>query len=151
MAATARIKGGIGADGPFWDALEKGEFRIARCCGCNEWMMPAHFRCGKCGSWDIGWDEVAPEGIIYTWTRNHAVSDVLRERRGDLPYVTVLVELPQAGGARIPGVLVCDPPGLRIGARVRGVIRPAEERSRGYATMTWDVVGDDQTAAGTAS
>ncbi len=139
MAATARMRGGIGADGPFWDALERGEFRIARCRGCDRWMMPAHFRCGDCGSWDIGWDEVAAEGLVYAWTRNHAVSDVLKERRGDLPYLTALIELPGAGGVRLPGVLVGDPPGLRCDARVTGTIRPAEERSRGYATMVWEV------------
>lgn len=147
MAATARIRGGIGADGPYWDALEAGEFKIARCRGCDTWLMPAHFRCGTCGSWEIGWDDVVPEGVLYAWTRNHAVSDVLKERRGDLPYVTVLVELPQAGGARVPGILVGDPPSLKIGARVRGIIRPPGDRARGYATMTWEIVGDDATVA----
>lgn len=147
MAETARIRGGIGADGPFWDALEEGAFRIARCRGCNKWLMPAHFRCGACGSWEIGWDDVAPEGVVYAWTRNHMVSDVLKERRADVPYMTVLVELPQAGGARVPGVLVGDPPGLRIGAPVRGIIRPAEPRSRGYATMVWEIVDESGEAA----
>ena len=103
--------------------------------------MPAHFRCGACGSWDIGWDKVAAEGQIYAWTRNHAVSDVLAERRPDLPYVTLLVELPQAGNARVPGVLTGDAAMPRIGADVRGVIRPPEARARGYATMTWEMVG----------
>lgn len=143
MATTARIRGGIGADGPFWDALDDGAFRVARCRGCHAWQMPAHFRCGRCGSWEIGWDDVEPTGTIYTWTRNHAVSDVLKERREDLPYVTLLVELPQAGGVRLPGVLVGDPPELRIGAPVRGVRRPAEPRSRGYTTMAWQLASDD--------
>lgn len=138
MAATARMRGGIGADGPFWDALENGEFRIARCRNCHTWMMPAHFRCGTCGSWEIGWEEVAPKGVVYAWTRNHMVSDVLKERRGDLPYVTVLVELPHAGGVRVPGMLVGDPPDLACGMTVNGTIHPAEERSRGYATMVWE-------------
>ena len=136
----ARIRGGIGADGPYWDALEDGEFRIARCRSCATWLMPAHFRCGTCGSWEIGWDEVAAEGRIYTWTRNHAVSDVLAERRADLPYVTLLVELPAAGNARVPGVLNGSATRLRIGAAVRGIIRPPEARARGYATMTWEIV-----------
>lgn len=143
MSGAARIRGGIGADGPYWDALEEGAFRISRCGGCREWLWPAHFRCGQCGSWDIDWEDVEPTGTIYTWTRNHLVSDVLKERRGDLPYVTLLVELPQAGGARIPGVLVGDESGLRIGAPVRGEIRPPEERSRGYATMVWRIDGGE--------
>ena len=139
---TPRMRGGIGADGPFWDALEAGEFRIARCRRCAKWLVPAHFRCGTCGSWEIGWDEVAALGTIYTWTRNHAVSDVLQERRGDLPYVTLLVELSQMGGARLPGLLMGESAGLRIGASVRGVIRPPEERARGFATMAWQIIDD---------
>lgn len=143
-ASLPRIRGGIGADGPYWDALERGEFKLSRCCGCDRWIWPAHFRCGHCGSWEIRWDDVDPRGTIYTWTRNHAVSDVLKERRGDVPYVTVLVELPQAGGARVAGVLQGDERGLKIGAPVRGVVRPPEPRAKGYATMAWEIVtGED--------
>lgn len=135
-----RMRGGIGADGPFWDALESGKFELPRCGGCARWMWPAHFRCGHCGSWEIRWEGVDPRGTIYTWTRNHAVSDVLKERRADVPYVTILVELPQAGGARVAGVLQGDDRQLRIGATVRGVIRPPEPRAKGYATMVWEIV-----------
>ena len=134
-----RIKGGIGADEKYWRALEHGEFKIARCGGCDRWMWPAHFRCGECGSWEIRWEAVEPVGTIYTWTRNHMVSDGLRERRPDLPYVTMLVELPQAGGARVAGVLKGDESTLRIGARVRGTIEPPGERTRGYTTMVWQI------------
>lgn len=143
-ALAPRIRGGIGADGPYWDALERGDFQLPRCAGCERWMWPAHFRCGHCGSWEIRWEDVEPRGTIYTWTRNHAVSDVIKERRGDVPYVTVLVELAQAGGARVAGVLEGSDSSLRIGALVRGVVRPPEARAKGYATMAWEVVaGDD--------
>lgn len=143
MEAKPRIRGGIGADGPYWDALETGEYKLSRCGGCGKWMWPAHFRCGACGSWDVRWEDVEPVGTIYTWTRNHVVSDLLKERRPDIPYVTLLVELPQAGGARVAGVLDGDETGLRIGAPVRGVLRPPEERARGYATMAWRIVGGE--------
>lgn len=140
MTETLPIRGGIGADGPFWQALAAGEFRIARCGGCAGWLWPAHFRCGYCGSWDIDWPQVEPVGTLFTWTRNHAVGELLAERRGDLPYVTLLVELPQAGGARVAGVLHGDDSGLAIGMAVRGVIRPAEPRAKGYPTMAWEIV-----------
>ena len=140
--SIARIRGGIGADEEFWLALEKGEFRISRCAGCGKWVWPAHFRCGDCGSWDVSWNAVEPTGTVYAWTRNHAVSDVIKERRGDLPFVTMLIELPQAGGIRIPGVLKGSDKGLRIGAALRGSIQPGEERSRGYATMVWELAGE---------
>lgn len=139
--AQPRIKGGIGADAPFWDALEAGELRIPRCAGCERWMWPAHFRCGVCGSWELRWDAVEPVGTIYAWTRNHLVSDALKERRPELPYVTMLVALPQAGGVRLPGALSGDERGLAIGATVRGRIRPASAATRGYTTMTWQIEG----------
>ncbi|QYU69004.1 hypothetical protein J4558_02340 [Leptolyngbya sp. 15MV] len=140
MADFLPIRGGIGADEPYWEALRAGEFRLARCAGCGEWMWPAHFRCGACGSWSVDWPEVVPEGRIYTWTRNHAVGEVVAERRGDLPYVTMLVELPHAGGARVAGVLDGSDEGLAVGTSGRGVIRPPEPRAKGYATMAWEIV-----------
>ena len=143
MSEVQRIRGGIGADEEYWLALERGEFRISRCAGCRAWLWPAHFRCGACGSWDIAWEAVEPVGTVYTWTRNFAVSDVLAERRGDVPYVTLLVELPQANRARVAGVLkhtAGDDSLLKIGAAVRGVIEPPSARSRGYTTMVWTLV-----------
>lgn len=136
---AAGIRGGIGADQDYWRALEAGAFKLPRCNGCDRWMWPAHFRCGHCGSWEVRWEDVEPSGTIYTWTRNHMVSDGLKERRPDLPYVTMLVELPQAGGARVAGMLKGDESRLSIGARVRGTIEPPSERSRGYATMVWQI------------
>lgn len=137
MSSSGRIRGGIGADGPFWAALEHEEFRVPRCSKCKSWMWPAHFRCGHCGSWTIDWVEIEPIGTLYTWTRNHAVSDVIKERREMLPYVTILVELTHAGGIRIPGVLAGSDAGLHIGAPLRGRIRPADELSKNYVTMIW--------------
>ena len=148
--ATALIKGGIGADGPYWDALEAGRFVISRCAGCSKWMWPAHFRCGACGSWDLVWEAVEPQGTVYTWTLNHAVSDAVKERRADTPYVTLLVELPQAARVRVAGVLTGDRCGLHIGAQVRGIIRPADARSRGYTTMVWELSGNATNAGGAA-
>ena len=144
MNAAPRIRGGIGADEEYWAALERGEFKLSRCSSCHTWMWPAHFRCGHCGSWEIAWEDVEPVGTIYTWTRNHAVSDVIKERRADLPYIAVLVELPQAGGARVAGVLLGDGAKVRIGAAVRGVVQPPDARARGYATMAWEIAGDGQ-------
>ena len=143
MTEHRRIAGGIGADGPFWDALERGDFVGPKCSSCNRWMWPAHYRCGTCGSWDIGWEAIEPSGSLYTWTRNHAVSDVIKERREDTPYVTLLVELPQAGSIRIPGVLEGSEEGLAIGAPLKGRHRPGDEKSKGYATMVWSLTAGD--------
>ncbi|MBN2973358.1 OB-fold domain-containing protein [Roseomonas aeriglobus] len=142
MSAVQRIRGGIGADEEYWLAIERGEFRISRCRHCKSWMWPANFRCGKCGSWDIDWEPVEPIGTIYTWTRNHAVSEALAERQADLPYVTLLVELPQAGGARVAGVLEGDETALKIGAQVRGRILPPSDKAKGYGSVVWSIESD---------
>ena len=131
------IKGGIAGDAPFWDALDRGEFKISQCADCKTWIWPAHFRCGACGSWNIVWTDVAPQGTLYSWTRTHYVTAAIKERALDLPFVVVLVELPGAGGIRIDGVLAGSEEGLRIGALVYGVIAPASEKSKGYTSMTW--------------
>lgn len=144
MSAVSRIRGGIGADEAFWLAIERGEFRIPRCHACCTWMWPAHFRCGACGSWELDWEEVNPVGTIYTWTRNHAVSESLVERRHQLPYVTLLVELPQAGGARVAGVLEGDESGLKIGAKVMGRMLPPTPEAKGYASVVWSIDGGGQ-------
>ena len=47
------------------------------------------------------------------------------------------VELPQAGSIRVPGVLEGSEEGLYIGASVTGNIRPADEKTKNYATMVW--------------
>ncbi len=143
----ARIKGGIGADEPFWLALERGELAVPRCSGCARWTWPAHFRCGDCGSWEFSWDRIEPVGRVYTWTRNHAVSDVIKERREDVPFVTMLIELPHAGGIRIPGVLEGSEAGLAIGAPLEGRIRAADEKSKGYVTMVWRLAEPDASDA----
>ena len=139
LESGRRIRGGIGADEPYWAGLEEGKFLLPRCAGCKQWIWPAHFRCGDCGSWTVDWVEMAPTGTVYTWTRNHSVSDVIKERAVMLPYVTMLVEIPQANGIRIPGVLSGSDSNLRIGAPLTGRIRAADDISKGYVTMEWQL------------
>jgi uncharacterized protein len=133
----SRIGGGIAADDEYWMALERGEFLLPVCAGCAAWIWPAHFRCGHCGSWEMNWVAVKPKGKIFTWTRTWYRFEGLRERDADIPFVTILAEIPEAGGARIMGVLKGDETGLRIGAAVHGEIDPPAEKTKGYATIRW--------------
>jgi uncharacterized OB-fold protein len=133
------ITGGINADGPYWDALENNEFRLPRCAQCKTWQWPAHFRCGACGSWENEWVEVPPAGTVYSWTRSWYAFDRTQERAEDVPYVVVLAEIADAGGARVMGVLEGDDAGLRIGARVIGTIHPPAAKSKWYPSITWSI------------
>jgi uncharacterized protein len=132
-----RITAGIGADDPFWEALERGEFRLPRCGGCRRWTWPAHWRCGVCGAWDFDWTPLAPKGTVYSWTRTWYAFDRTRERAEDLPYSVVLVEIDGAGGARVMGVLAGDDAGLKIGAPVNGTILPPSDKAKGYPSVVW--------------
>jgi len=134
-----KITGGIGADDEYWKALERGEFRLPRCSGCGRWTWPAHFRCGECGSWDFDWAEVKPEGIVFSWTRSWYAFDRVSERADDLPYVTLLVELSAADGARVLGMLKGPEDGLSVGAPVRGVVEAPTYKSKGYPSMVWEL------------
>jgi len=134
-----RIVGGIGADDPFWRSLEDGEFRLQRCDGCGAWTCPAHWRCGRCGSWDFQWVALEPVGKIFSWTRSWYAFERVAERAVDVPYVTVLAEIPQADGARILGVLDGGDQDLRIGAPVRGIITPPSAKSKHYASIRWRI------------
>lgn len=133
------ITGGINADGPFWDHLERGEFRLPRCAGCGRWMWPAHFRCGSCGSWDQEWVPRPLEGTIYSWTRTWYVFDRTQERADDLPYVVLLVEIPDTDGARVLGVLEASDEDLRIGAPVVGSVKAPSAKSKGYPSIVWAI------------
>jgi uncharacterized OB-fold protein len=107
-----------GADAPYWAALEKGELHMPRCQGCKQWHWPAVSRCSTCGSERIDWPQVEFSGIVYAWTRTWTQ---FQGTEGlPTPYVTLLVELPQAGDRRLLGVLEDDETGLAIGAKVTG-------------------------------
>jgi uncharacterized OB-fold protein len=132
-----KIVGGIGADDEYWRALERGEFRLPRCAGCGAWTWPAHFRCGHCGSWQMNWTALEPKGLVYSWTRTWYAFDRVLERAADVPYVTILAEIPAANGARVMGVLEGGEAGLRIGAAVAGLIAPPAEKTKGYPSIRW--------------
>lgn len=109
----------VGAEAPYWEALLDGRLALQRCAGCGVWHTPAVWRCNACGGWEHIWEEVPMAGRIFTWTRNwHRFGG---QEALDLPFVTVVVELDGANGARLMGLLDKDARDIAIGARVRGV------------------------------
>lgn len=141
---SQRIVGGIGADDEFWRGLERGVFLLPRCEGCDAWTWPAHYRCGRCGAWSFRWEERAMTGKVFSWTRSWYAFDRVRERSDDIPYATLVVEIEDAGGARIIGALEGDDADLRVGVSVVGRIEPPSAKTKGYATVVWRLLGDTQ-------
>lgn len=114
-----------GHDRPYWDGLVAGELRLQRCGSCETWIWGPQSVCGDCYSFDIGWDTVEASGVVYSWARSRY--PYIEELADRIPYVTVLVELPGAGGRRVLGILD-DDEGRDpvIGEAVTGVIEQAE-------------------------
>ena len=124
-----------GPDGPFFAGLLAGEIRLPRCAQCGLWHWPAVFRCGECGSWQIDWLPVAGQGRLFSHARSwhrFAGSEGL-----ELPYVSVLVELPQAGGRRLLGVLEGDDTGLKIGAAMQARISSVRFGEQEVPALRW--------------
>ncbi len=134
---AVKITGGIGADDEYWRGLERGEFCLPACASCGTWMWPAHFRCAVCGGFELKWSTLEPRGTIFTWTRSHYAFDRVSERREDVPYVTAVVEIPAAGGARVIGIFEGGDVEPRIGAEVVGEILLPSEKTKGYPSIVW--------------
>lgn len=83
----------------------------------------------------MAWVEVEPRGTIYSWTRTWY--PFVAERSDALPYVVVVVELPDADGSRVLGVLDGDEGDVRIGAPVSGRVAPACAETLGRPSLRW--------------
>ncbi|MGW5383114.1 Zn-ribbon domain-containing OB-fold protein [Nocardia sp. NPDC003963] len=118
-----------GVDAGYWQGLAAGELRLQRCTDCGLWLWGPRWMCGRCRNFELSWAAVEAVGTVYSWSRTR--HPFISELAGEVPYVTVLVELPRAGNRRVLGLLV-DPVGaddIRIGDRVRGVVQqPAGTR-----------------------
>jgi uncharacterized OB-fold protein len=124
-----------GVDIPYWDGLRLGDLRIQRCRECMTWRWAPVWRCAKCGSWDLDWLRVEARGRVYSWIRT--CQAFAPEMEPIIPYVTVLVEMPEAGNVRLLGILVGDDGALQIGAEVEGVLQAPSELTNGQAVLRW--------------
>ncbi|MBI3213817.1 MAG: OB-fold domain-containing protein [Mycobacterium sp.] len=124
-----------GSDRPHWDGLREGVLRIQRCAQCRTWIWSPRPICPSCHSFDTRWEAVQPVGTIYSWTRTW--QPFAPESTGHLPYTVVLVELRDAGGSRVVGVLA-DADGVTpaIGAEVHGAIEAPPDQ-RHWPLLRW--------------
>ena len=127
-----------GLDKPYWDGLKEGKLLVQRCGACGAWQWGPEWICHECDSLDMTWEEVAGDGVIYSWERPwHPVHPALRDHG---PYLVVLVELPHAGNIRMIGNLLGDPmQEVKIGARVKAVFEPHGEGDDAYTLLQWRV------------
>jgi len=133
------VAAGDGLDAAYWDGLKEGKLILQRCNGCGKFQWGPEWVCHRCHSFDLGWEETAAEGILYSHQRIwHPVHPALAEQG---PYVVALVELPAADNVRIIGNLVGDPmQPLVIGSAVRGVFEHHPDDDPPNTLLQWEVV-----------
>ena len=127
-----------GLDAPFWNGLQEERIVLPRCPGCDAYQWGPEYVCYLCGAASLEWTEVPsgaagrPRGFVYSWERVwHPVDPSLTDH---VPYVAVLVELPDADRVRVLGNLVAAPEGpIPIGAE----LAPVFEHHHGYTLLQW--------------
>jgi uncharacterized protein len=99
---------------PFWEAARRRRLVIQRCRSCGELRWPPLAGCPECRSRDTTWDEVAPNGTVWSFVVYHRA--FAAELKDEIPYTVVMVELDE--GPHLVGrfVNVGRPPA--IGDRV---------------------------------
>lgn len=132
----APMQDGLAA--PYWAGTRAGKLVIQRCRSCGKFQWGPEWICHRCHAFELGWEEVSPDGRIYSWQRPfHPVHPALK---GHGPYLVVLVELPDADNIRMVGNLVGDPlQAVTIGAPVRAVFEPHDESEPPYTLVQWAV------------
>jgi hypothetical protein len=125
---------------PYWEGTRAGRLIIQRCRDCHRFQWGPEWICHHCHSFELGWEEVAPKGRIWSWQRpHHPVHPALN---GHTPYIIALVELPHADGVRMVGNLLCgatDP--VVIGAAVQAVFEPHDDADPPYTLVQWRLAG----------
>lgn len=127
-----------GLDAPYWEGTRAGRLMIQRCNACRTWQWGPELLCHACKSFDVGYEEVEPRGVIYSYERVwHPVHPALADQG---PYLVVLVELPQAGNVRVVGNLLGDPlQSVTIGSPVNAVFEPHDDAPTPFTLVQWRV------------
>ena len=125
-----------GLNKPYFDGANEQKLVLQRCNGCGKFQWGPEWICHRCHAFELGWAEVKPEGVIYSYERIwHPVHPALKERG---PYVVVLVELPHADGVRVIGNLLGDAQSpVAIGSQVRAVFEHHEDAPTPFTLVQW--------------
>ncbi|WP_374596161.1 Zn-ribbon domain-containing OB-fold protein [Sphingosinicella sp.] len=117
-------------DRPFWSNALEGRLVIQACAVCGEMRFPPRPMCPHCQSEDSIWNEVAPEGAV--WSFACPARPLLPAFEAMAPYVTIIGALGAHPAIRIAGMAAAGDAGsvtgltaddVRIGQPVRLLFR----------------------------
>lgn len=103
---------------PFWDGCKEHKLLIQRCNRCGTYRMGPQPVCYVCRCFEWTWEESQGLGEVYTYTIvRHSVHPATADR---IPYNSVIVQLRDCGGVRVPGnVVECANEDIKIGMPVK--------------------------------
>jgi uncharacterized OB-fold protein len=84
---------------PFWDAARAHRLVVPRCAQCGTFRLPPTPFCPSCQSQAIDWVQLSGRGTVYSYSI--VTRAIIPEMEPCLPYITAVVELPDAGGTRL--------------------------------------------------
>lgn len=99
----------------FWDGTASGKLLVRACLACQRVHWYPRARCPHCFSDSTAWREASGQGVIYSWS-------VMR--RVPAPYAIAYVTLAE-GPTMLTNIVDCDLDALRIGQKVRLVLKAA--------------------------
>lgn len=118
---------GLGGQIFFRALKERGEIVGTRCEPCKQVYVPARAFCERCFAELSEEVKVKPEGTLVSFTFSYWDCDA---RRLDPPLALATVQLDGATTVFLHRLLkVTDPARVRIGARVKAVIKPKAKRT----------------------
>lgn len=125
--------------GPYWEGTRNETLKVQRNPVTNVYQFPPQWITHDTQSFDLEWVEVEPRGVIYSWTRIwHPIHPALKD---SVPYIVVVVELPQAGNVRMLGNLLGDPlQDVKIGAEVDAVFEHHNDVDPSFTLVQWRTV-----------
>jgi uncharacterized protein len=92
------------ASAPFWAGCAERHLLVQRCASCGSFQSPPRLMCRTCRGSEFEWQESKGNGRVYSYTiAYHPGSPALRD---EVPYVVVVVQLDDCGGARLISNLV---------------------------------------------
>ena len=125
-----------GLDAPYWAGTRAHELRVQQCAACGTFRWAPEWICYRCHSFATEWPAVEPHGVLFSHQRVwHPVTPALATA---VPYVNILVELPQAGGVRMIGNYAGDPlDALAIGTPLVAVFEDHDDAAVPYTLVHW--------------
>lgn len=116
---------GLGLEKFFQALKQKGEFLTSRCPECGAVYLPCRVFCERCFAEINKTSKVSGAGTLFSYTVCHRNMDGSEKKEPD---VIGLIEMEGAEGAKMLHLVDVKPDKVRIGMKVKPVLKPASQR-----------------------